>query len=176
MFECWWTEGQMQKHTRLQKQKPAKPAANDWHQPITNSHTHIEPSSIDNYKMKYSASQNYFPCQCRTPPLQYKYQSLILYVHCKHWCTSVDVWLPLLFHHRLPVTNWEERERANSIHICVLVCRYLPFYVCIGLNLSENRVSQKQSLIEIKMSSGSSKYRVGWFSFALPPPSAPFWS
>ena len=97
------------------------------------THTHIEPSSIDNYKMKYSASQNYFPCQCRTPPLQYKYQSLILYVHCKHWCTSVDVWLPLLFHHRLPVTNWEERERANfNMYLCP--CLSVVAFLCVYLS------------------------------------------
>ena len=52
-----------------------------------------------------------------------------------------------------------------------------PVSACTSARWS--RVSQTKSLIEIKMSSGSSsKYRVGGFSLcsALPPPSAPIWS
>ena len=80
-----------------------------------------------------------FPVNGRPPPLQYEYQSIILYVQCTLWCTSVDVWLPLLFHRRLPVTNWEERDSANfNMYLCpclsvfAFLCVYLSKYNWIG--------------------------------------------
>ena len=70
----------------------------------------------------------------------------------------------------------------TSICICVLVCRYLPFYVCICLNIIEYR---KKILIEKDEQRGAlSSFKSGrvlaapassrWVGFPLPPPTTNF--
>ena len=80
---------------------------------------------------------------------------------------------------------WPTERRGivpTSICICVLVCRYLPFYVCICLNIIEYR---KKFLIEKDEQRGAlSSFKSGrvlaaaarsrWVAFPLPPPTTNF--
>ena len=70
----------------------------------------------------------------------------------------------------------------TSICICVLVCQYLPFYVCICLNIIEYR---KKFLIKKDEQRGAlSSFKSGrvlaaaassrWVDFPLPPPTSNF--
>ena len=115
-----------------------------------------------------------FPVNGRPPPLQYEYQSIILRIL---WCTSVDVWLPLLFHHRLPVTNWEERDSANfNMYLCpclsvfAFLCVYLSKYNWIQKKIPDKKRWAAGGPFQFQIWAGVGR----WVGFPLPPPTSYF--
>ena len=113
-----------------------------------------------------------FPVNGRPPPLQYEYQSIILYTL---WCTSVDVWLPLLFHRRLPVTNWEERDSANfNMYLCpclsvfAFLCVYLSKYNWIQKKIPDRKRWAAGGPFQFQIWAGVGRWVgfLGGFSFA----------